>query len=82
MPSHEGAALEFVMPQIKLTLENEDGSSQTLRFDLAGDLNNLDGIDEAVEQFKRAALPEVERLLLTQSQERTVAQEKKTLRDP
>jgi hypothetical protein len=70
------------MPQIKLTIENDDGSSKSFSFPLSGDLSNLNGIDESVEQFKRAALPEVERFLLTQSQKHAVAQEKKTLADP
>ncbi len=70
------------MPQIKVIVKHDDGSSQTLSYDLNGDLSHLDGIDEAVEQFKRSALPEVENLLLTQSQEQAVAQEKKTLADP
>jgi hypothetical protein len=38
----------------------------------------LDGIDEAVEQFKNLALPQVEQELLSQARERAIKQEKKT----
>ena len=48
------------------------------RFALSGDLDTLDGIDESVEQFRLAALPQVEKTLLEQAQERTIAKEKKT----
>lgn len=67
------------MPQIKLTVEHEDGTSECLSFPLSGDVSDLNGIDEAVERFKHAALPQIERLLLTQSQSLAIAQEKKTL---
>ena len=70
------------MAGITLTVEHSDGSKQTLTHDLPGNLDTLDDIDEAVEQFKRVALPQVEQTLLAQSQERAVAQEKKTLAHP
>ncbi len=69
------------MPQIALTLRHEDGTISEHIFDLQGDLDTLDGIDEAIEQFKNAALPQVEQQLLAQAQERLVAQEKKTVPD-
>jgi len=50
-------------------------------FDLIGDLESLDGIDEAVEQFKNVALPQVEQELLSQAQARALEQEKKTAAD-
>lgn len=67
------------MPKILVTLLNEDGTQTQQSFELEGDLNCLDGIDQAVENFKNAALPKVEQLLLQQAQERAIAQEKKTL---
>jgi hypothetical protein len=67
------------MPQIVLMIRNDDGTTTERTFELAGDLDSLDGIDEAVEQFKSAALPEVEQHLLTRSQEKTIEQEKKTI---
>jgi len=67
------------MPQILLTIRNDDGTMTERTFDLTGDLGSLDAIDEAVELFKNAALPEVEHLLLSQAQDKAVAQEKKTL---
>jgi len=67
------------MPQIQLILRNDDGTTVEKIFELKGDLENLDGIDEAVEQFKNEALPQVEQQLLTQAQERVIEQEKKTV---
>jgi hypothetical protein len=64
------------MPRIRLILENEDGTQTEQTFALAGDLNTLDGIDEAVEQFRLNALPNVEKTLLQRAQEQ-VLQEKK-----
>jgi hypothetical protein len=40
---------------------------------LEGRCDTLDDIDEAVEKFKNAALPEVEKILLIQAQEQFVA---------
>lgn len=67
------------MPQIELTVRRDDGRCETRTFSLAGDLTDLDAIDEAVERFKNAALPQVEQVLMTQAQEDAFAQEKKTL---
>jgi len=67
------------MPQIVLTIRNDDGTTVERAFELTGDLDSLDGIDEAVERFKNAALPQVEQHLVLRSQDRAVAQEKKTL---
>lgn len=46
-------------------------------FVLADDLDTLDAIDEAVEQFKNDTLPKIEHELLRQSQQRLALQEKK-----
>ena len=70
------------MPKIRLIVEDDAGNQTEKTFPLSGDLDTLDGIDEAVEHFKRAALPQVERELLSQAQERAVEQEKKTLTGP
>lgn len=67
------------MPKIKLIIEQEDGTQTEQSFALQGDLNSLDGIDEAVESFKNLALPQVEQELLEKAQQRALAQEKKTL---
>ena len=66
------------MPEIRLTLTDNDGTQTQQVFRLEGDLDTLDQIEEAVERFKQQALPAVEKTLLTQAQERFVAQEKKT----
>ena len=65
------------MPRLRLILEDDTGTQTEQTFALSGDLDTLDGIDEAVEQFRLEALPQVEKVLLEQAQER-VLQEKKT----
>ena len=67
------------MPKILVTLLNDDGTQNQQSFELEGDLDCLDGIDEAVENFKNAALPKMEQQLLQKAQDRALAQEKKTL---
>ena len=66
------------MPQIVLILREDDGRETEQVFDLSGELSSLDAIDEAVERFKSAALPQVEQQLLTRVLERALEQEKKT----
>ena len=66
------------MPKIRLIVEDDSGHETEHTYELSGDLDHLDGIDEAVEQFKTAALPRVEQHLLSQAQARAVAREKKT----
>ena len=66
------------MPCLRLILEDDNGTQTEQTFALSGDLDTLDGIDEAVEQFRLVALPAVEKTLLAQAQERAI-QEKKTI---
>ncbi|HZG45747.1 MAG TPA: hypothetical protein VEZ41_05705 [Allosphingosinicella sp.] len=70
------------MPKIRLILEDDDGNQTEKTFELSGDLDHLDGIDEAVEQFKNQALPQVEQELLAQARERSLQEEKKTVAGP
>ncbi len=67
------------MSTIRLIVEDENGNQTQQTFELRGDLDHLDGIDEAVEQFKSQALPQIEQELLARAQGRAVAQEKKTV---
>jgi hypothetical protein len=67
------------VPKILVTLLNDDGTQNQQSFELEGDLDCLDGIDEAVENFKNAALPKMEQQLLQKAQDRALTQEKKTL---
>lgn len=67
------------MPKIRVIVETEDGQSTEQVFVLPGNLDTLDAIDEAVEQFKNDTLPRIEQELLQNSQERLAAQEKKTV---
>jgi hypothetical protein len=69
------------MPRLRLILEEDNGTQTEQTFALCGNLDTLDGIDEAVEQFRLQALPQIEKALLEQAQERTI-QEKKRLLDP
>lgn len=65
------------MPKIRLIIEDDNGHQTEQSFDLSGDLESLDGIDEAVEQFKNAALPPIEQQLLAKAQAHALEQEKK-----
>ena len=69
------------MAEITLILKDDHGNQTQKTFALVGDLDSLDGIDEAVEQFKNQSLPQIEQGLLTGAQERVVREEKKTLAD-
>ncbi len=65
-----------LMPRIRIVLEDDEGNplpDARRTYPLEGDLDTLDGIERAVETFKERALPEVERSLLAQAQERFVA---------
>ena len=42
-------------PKIRIILENNDGTIAEKSYPLTGDLDHLDGIDEAVEEFKNEA---------------------------
>lgn len=64
------------MPRIHIILEDDEGTpipDARRTYRLEGDLETIDGIERAVEDFKKRALPEVERSLLTEAQERFVA---------
>jgi hypothetical protein len=67
------------MPKIRVIVEDDHGQQTEQTFVLEGNLDTLDAIDEAIEQFKNTTLPKIEQELLEQSQERIAAQEKKTL---
>ena len=66
------------MPKVHIILEDDTGTVTEQTYALNGDLDTLDGIDESVEQFRLEALPQLEKTLLEQSQQRAVEQEKKT----
>lgn len=68
------------MPRIRLILEDDEGNplpDARRTYRLEGDLETIDGIERAVEDFKKRALPEVERSLLTEAQKRFVARGEK-----
>ena len=61
-------------PKIRIILENNDGTIAEKSYPLTGDLDHLDGIDEAVEEFKNEALPELEKKLLAQALKRSMSE--------
>ena len=68
------------MARIRMIVEEDDKQTEQV-FELEGDLDCLDAIEGAVEQFRLEALPQVEQTLLQQAQTRQIQQEKKTLAD-
>lgn len=71
------------MPRIRVILEDDNGcplpDTDAQVYVLENGCDTLNQIDEAVEQFKNAALPHIEQTLLSQSQQRFTTQEKKTV---
>ena len=67
------------MPEILVTINNEDGTQFQKSFALPTDLLSLDAIDQAVEDFKNDALPQMEKHVLEKAQSQAIAQEKKKL---
>jgi CHASE3 domain sensor protein len=65
------------MAAITLILKDDNGNQSQRSFVLTGRLDTLDEIDEAVEQFKNQALPQIEQELLTQAHDRAALREKK-----
>jgi hypothetical protein len=62
--------------KIRVILEDAQGQERERIFRWEGDLDHLDGIDKAVEQFKTQALPEIECALFAAAQSRDVKQKK------
>ena len=52
------------MPTIRVILEDDNGQQTEQTFALSSDLDTLDAIDEAVEQFKNDNLPKIGQQLL------------------
>lgn len=64
------------MPRIHIILEDDQGNpipDARRTYRLEGECDTLDAIERAVEGFKRQALPEIERSLLTEAQKGFVA---------
>ncbi len=72
------------MPRIRLILEDDNGTPLLDHAEriylLEGRCDTLNQIEEAVEKFKNAALPDVEQTLLDDAQQRFTTQEKKESR--
>ncbi len=69
------------MARIRVILEQDNGeplaSTPEQVYFLNGPCDNLTQIESAVEQFKRSALPSLERSLLQQAQDRHAERQKK-----
>lgn len=65
------------MPHIRLILQDDEGNpipgAEERIYQLEGELETLDQIEQATERFKREALPEIEHSLLQRAQRRFVA---------
>ncbi len=65
------------MPHIRLILQDDEGNpiprAEERIYQLQGECETLDQIEQATEKFKQQALPEIEHSLLARAQERFVA---------
>jgi len=67
------------MAKIRVIVEDDEGNRAEQTFTLEGDLEHLDGIESAVEEFRLDALPQIEKALLEAAQTKHITQEKKTV---
>jgi hypothetical protein len=67
------------MARIRVIVEGEEGERCEQVFELQGDLDSLDGIETAVEEFRLQTLPQVEQTLMQKAQARHLEQQKKSL---
>ncbi len=65
------------MPRIRVVLEDDNGqpltAEATLLYSLAGSCSTLDAIDDAVEEWRKKALPDIEHALLQKAQQDAIA---------
>ncbi len=68
------------MPHIRLILQDDEGNpipgAEERIYQLQGELETLDQIEQATERFKREALPEIEHSLLNRAQRRFVVSDR------
>ena len=71
------------MARVRIILEDDNGqplkATAKAFYTLQGACNTLDAIETAVEEWRKKALPEIEKALLTHAQEDVIA--KKSLRE-
>lgn len=69
------------MARVRIILEDDNGQPLTAGADqsysLQGPCNTLDAIETAVEEWRKKALPEIEKALLTNAQNEAIAKKKK-----
>jgi hypothetical protein len=65
------------MARVRITLEDDHGQPLTIGaehlYTLAGTCDTLDAIETAVEEWRKKALPDIEKALLTQAQNEAIA---------
>jgi hypothetical protein len=68
------------MPHIRLILQDDQGNpipgAEERNYQLQGECETLDQIEQATEKFKREALPEIEHSLLQRAQQRFVVSDR------
>jgi hypothetical protein len=65
------------MARVRILLEDDNGQPLIARaeqlYPLEGSCNTLDAIETAVEEWRKKALPDIEKALLTRAQEDAIA---------
>ena len=65
------------MPRIRVVVEDDNGQPLTteavLLYSLAGSCSTLDDIDDAVEEWRKKALPYIDKALLQKAQQDAIA---------
>ena len=68
------------MARVRIILEDDNGQHLTTRaellYTLQGPCNTLDTIEEAVEEWRKTALPAIEKTLLEKAQQEAIAKKK------
>lgn len=69
------------MARVRIILEDDHGlplSNEAEQvYALPGPCDTLDSIEEAVEEWRKKALPDIEKALLTQAQQQAIAKKKR-----
>ena len=69
------------MARVRIILEDDNGQPLTTEaeqlYTLEGPCNTLDAIENAVEEWRKKALPEIEKTLLIRAQQEDIAKKKK-----
>ena len=68
------------MARVRIILEDDNGQPLTTQAEqlyiLEGPCNSLDAIENAVEEWRKKALPQIEKTLLVRAQQEEIAKKK------